>query len=96
MDLTSERLRNLARPLGPVYIRVSGTWANSTYLPAEGEQIEEPPAGYEQVLTRNQWRGLIDFADAVDGKIVTSFAISPGSRDADGVWQSEQAQRLWT
>ena len=30
IDLTSERLRNLARELGPVYIRVSGTWANST------------------------------------------------------------------
>lgn len=43
IDLTSERLRNLARELGPVYIRVSGTWANSTYFDADGTTGGEPP-----------------------------------------------------
>ena len=94
MDLSSERLRNLARHLGPSYVRVSGTWANSTYVQAEGEVIETPPSGFEQVLTRDQWRGLVDFSNAVDAKIVTSFAISGGARDETGVWQPEQAQRL--
>lgn len=93
-DLASPRLRALAKQLGPAYIRVSGTWANSTYLPAEGEVVKEAPAGFKQVLTRDQWRGVIAFSKAVDAKIVTSFAGSDGTRGADGVWKPDQAQRL--
>ena len=94
VDLASPRLRALARHLGPAYIRVSGTWANSTYLPAEGESITAPPAGFNQVLSRAQWRGVVAFAKAVDAKIVTSFPASQGARNADGSWNPEQAQRL--
>ena len=94
VDLDNPRLRALARHLGPAYMRVSGTWANSTYLPAEGETVTAPPEGYNQVLTRKQWRDVVDFAKAVDAEIVTSFAVSPGTRDADGLWKPEQAQRL--
>ncbi|HEU0081906.1 MAG TPA: hypothetical protein VFQ87_03465, partial [Bradyrhizobium sp.] len=37
-----------------------------------------------------------DFSKAVDAKIVTSFAISRGARDAAGVWTPDQAARLLT
>lgn len=94
MDLKSDRLRSLARHLGPAYVRVSGTWANSTYLPAEGEEVKTPPSGFAQILTRDQWRALVAFANDVDAKIVTSFAITDGVRGEDGVWQTKQAQRL--
>jgi heparanase len=93
-DLASARLSNLARALGPAYIRVSGTWANSTYLPKEGETIKEPPPGFKQVLTRDQWRHVVAFSKAVDARIVTSFAASDGVRGPDGAWLPEQAQRL--
>ena len=93
-DLADPRLRALTRQLGPIYIRVSGTWANSTYLEAEGEHLSAPPPGYEQVLTRAQWRGLVGFARAVDARIGVSYAVSAGARGADGVWKSDQAQRL--
>jgi heparanase 1 len=93
-DLSEARLRALAKHLGPAYVRVSGTWANSTYLLAEGEQLKEAPAGFNQILTRDQWRGVLDFAKAADARIGVSFAVSPGARDADGVWRSDQAQRL--
>ena len=33
LDLTNARLRKLAAALGPAYVRVSGTWANTTYFP---------------------------------------------------------------
>lgn len=33
IDLTNARLRELASALAPAYLRVSGTWANTTYLP---------------------------------------------------------------
>lgn len=94
VNLSDPRLRALAKHLGPAYVRVSGTWANSTYLPAEGEQVTAPPAGFNQILTRDQWRGVVAFAKAVDARIVTSFPASAGARNADGSWNPEQAQRL--
>ena len=37
---------------------------------------------------------MVDFSRSVDARIVTSFAVSPGTRDAAGVWQPDQANRL--
>lgn len=94
LDLADKRLIALARHLGPAYMRVSGTWANNSYLLADDETLAAPPKGFEQILTREQWKSVIAFAKAVDARIVTSFAVSNGTRDADGVWQPDQAQRL--
>ena len=93
IDLTDPRLIALAKGLGPSLMRVSGTWANNTYLEAEGEHLSAPPAGFVQVLTRAQWKNVVVFSKAVDAPIVTSFAVSNGTRGADGVWTTEQAQR---
>lgn len=95
IDLSNERLRKLAAALGPAYVRVSGTWANSVYFqdsdaPAPGT----PPNGFQGVLTRREWRGVVDFAQAVNAKIVTSFAVSWGVRNAAGVWTPDQARRF--
>ncbi len=95
VDLSNPRLRRLARALGPAYVRVSGTWANRTYVPAPGETPPtDPPDGYGGVLTPSQWQGVIDFVQAVRGELVTSFAVGTGVRDADGAWTPVQAQRL--
>lgn len=94
IDLADPRLIALAKALGPSLLRVSGTWANNTYLEAEGEHLDTPPAGFVQVLTRDQWRNVVGFSKAVDAPIVTSFAVSNGTRNADGVWTPVQAQRL--
>jgi hypothetical protein len=94
IDLTNGRLRKLAAALGPAYVRVSGTWANSTYFPERDEAPAKPPAGFMGVLTRQQWKGVVDFSKAADAKIVTSFATSVGTRDDAGVWTAEQAKRL--
>ena len=87
-------MRKLAAALAPAYLRVSGTWANSTYFADSDDAPPAPPPGFNGVLTRQQWRGVVDFAQAVDARIVTSFAISPGTRDAAGVWKPDQADRL--
>ena len=95
IDLSNPRLRNLARELGPSYVRVSGTWQNSTFFQNDDNPaMTEPPKGFRAVETRAEWKGVVDFARAADDKIVTSFAISPGVRDADGVWASVQAQAV--
>jgi hypothetical protein len=46
------------------------------------------------VLTRGQWKGLVEFARDADARLVTSFAISPGTRDSAGRWTPDQARKL--
>lgn len=94
IDLHDSRLRTLAAALGPAYLRVSGTWANSTFFADSGTPPVEPPVGFKGVLTRQQWRDVIDFSHAADAALVTSFAISAGTRDPSGQWSPEQARHL--
>jgi hypothetical protein len=95
IDLTNLRRRNLAAALGPAYVRVSGTWANTTYFyDANGRAPKKPPTGFNGVLTRQQWKGVIDFANAVNATLVTPFATSAGTRDATGVWTPKEANRI--
>ena len=90
-DLGSARLRSLTAALSPAFMRVSGSWANATYFAGSDDASTLPP-GFKTVLTRRQWQGVIDFSRAVEAPIVTSFAISAGTRDAAGVWMPEQAR----
>src|SRR3954447_26927065 len=92
--LGNARLRRLAAALGPAYVRVSGTWANTTYFSASEPPPAAPPAGFKGVLSRTQWQGVVDFARAVNAQIVASFATGAGTRDTAGVWTPEQATRL--
>ncbi len=95
IDLSNPRLRKLAAALSPAYVRVSGTWANTVYFYDSDDSVPStPPAGFNSVLTRKEWKGVIDFAQATHADIVTSFATSAGARDAKGVWTPEQAGKL--
>jgi len=94
-DLANPRLRTLAAALGPAFVRVSGTWANSVYFhDSDDPAPASPPPGFQGVLTRAQWKGVVDFALAVNAKLVTSFAISAGVRDAAGAWTPGQAGKV--
>jgi heparanase len=95
INLANARLRKLAAALGPAYVRVSGTWANTSYFyDADGPAPASPPKGFNGVLTREQWKGVIDFAHAANAQIITSFATSAGTRNAEGVWTPDQAGAL--
>jgi heparanase len=95
IDLSNPRLRKLAAALGPAYVRVSGTWANSVYFSDSNTPPAKAPAGFNGVLTRKEWKGVIDFAHAVNADIVTSVATSAGARNNKGVWTPEQAHKLF-
>ncbi len=95
IDLNNERLRKLAAALGPAYMRVSGTWANTTYFhDADTPPPTKPPAGFGGVLTRPEWKGVLDFSKAVDAKLVSSFATGSGTRDAQGNWTPKEANKI--
>lgn len=95
IDLTGKKIQNLTSALGPTYIRVSGTWANTTYFQDNNEpKLKTAPAGFENVLTRYEWKGVVDFCSIVNAKLVTSFAISSGIRDQQGNWTAAQAEPL--
>ena len=97
IDLSNPKLRKLAAALGPSYMRVSGTWENTTYFhDSDGPVPATPPTGFNSVLTRPEWKGVLDFSKAVDAKLVTSFAISPGVRDAEGVWTPVEAKKIFS
>ena len=96
IDLSNPRLRKLAAALGPAYVRVSGTWANSAYFQdSENTVPANAPSGFSGVLTRKEWKGVVDFSNAVNAEIVTSVATGPGTRNAQGLWTSDQAGRLF-
>jgi heparanase len=97
LDLSNPRLRKLAAALAPAYMRVSGTWANTVYFQdGDAPALTAPPAGFGGILTRQEWKGVVDFSHTVDAKIVTSFATCPGTRDSVGIWIPEQARRFLT
>src|ERR1700732_4381786 len=95
VDLSNARLRTRATALGPAYVRVSGTWANSVFFQdTNAPAPTTPPKGFQSALTRGEWKGVVDFAQAVNTQLVTSLAISAGVRDAAGVWTPDQAREL--
>jgi hypothetical protein len=94
IDLASPLLRKFASALSPAYLRVSGTAANSTFFAGSDRTPPRAPAGYKGVLTSRRWRDVIDFSNAIDAPLVTSFAISPGTRDAKGLWKPDQARQI--
>jgi heparanase 1 len=93
LDLTNKRLRAMAQALGPAYMRISGTWANTTFFTDTDNPPKDPPQGYGGVLTRQQWMAAIEFSRAVNAPIVTSMPTGTGTRGADGLWQPDQARR---
>ena len=95
IDLANGRLRMLARALGPAYVRMSGTWANTTYFADTDTPPKSRPKGFGGVLNKQQWLGeAIEFSNAVDAQIVTSLPNGDGTRGPGEVWQPDQA-RTW-
>jgi hypothetical protein len=84
-DLSNARLRKLTSVLGPAYLRVSGTWANSTYFQKDDNpSLQRPPAGFKSVLTRAEWKGVpiaVDGHHSNTGTVLQEFNsnLNPGA-----------------
>lgn len=96
INLYETRIRTLAKALGPVIIRFSGSWATRTYYDLDGHTSGQVPEGFDFILTQKQWQGALDFAKAVGAEIMVSVANSYGVHEnGTGVWMPEQAELLW-
>lgn len=95
INLYDARLRELAKKLGPAWIRVSGTWATKTYYDFEGTTGGKAPEGYQSVLTREQWIGVLDFVKAVDGKLLISVSNCAGDHPNGGPLDLTQAKKIF-
>lgn len=96
IDLYNERLRRLARQLGPAWVRVSGTWATKTYYDFDGSTGGKVPEGYLNLLTKAQWIGVLDFVRAVGAKLMVSVANCPGLHSAEEPWRPDEAEKLFS
>ena len=93
IDLYSEKLRKLAKEFGPVWVRVSGTWATKTYYDFEGTGVT--PEGYQNRLTKEQWIGVLDFVKAINAKLLISVANCEGLHAHDVPFDLSQAKKIF-
>lgn len=95
IDLYNPRLRKMARELGTAWVRVSGTWANKTYYDLDNKCDGKVPEGYQNLLRREQWIGVLDFVKAIGGKLLVSMTNCPGVHNADEPYPLELAEKLF-
>ncbi|MBQ7379759.1 MAG: beta-glucuronidase [Clostridia bacterium] len=95
IDLYNQRLRELASKFGPVWVRVSGSWATKTYYDFDGTTGGKAPEGYQSVLTREQWIGVLDFVKAVDGKLLISVSNCAGDHPNGGPLDLSQTKKIF-
>ena len=93
IDTTNPRLIKLAKALGPVWVRVSGTWATKTFYDFDDTGVV--PEGYQNRLTKQQWLNLLDFVKAVNGKLLVSVANCEGLHSTEEPWNPSQAELLF-
>ena len=96
IDLYDPKLRKLTKELGTAWVRVSGTWSTKTYYDFDGEYTDGSiPAGYLNVLTKQQWIGVLDFVRDCGLKLKISMANCPGVHSADEPWPTTEAEKIF-
>ena len=95
IDLSDKKLRKLAKEIGPAWVRVSGTWSTKTYYDFDGHTNGVIPEGYNAILTREQWLGVLDFCKDIGAKLLISVADCEGLHHADEPWNPSQAEQIF-
>lgn len=95
IDLSDKKLRKLAKEIGPAWVRVSGTWSTKTYYDFDGHTNGVIPEGYNAILTRAQWLGVLDFCKDIGAKLLISVADCEGLHHADEPWNPSQAEQIF-
>nr|WP_156805524.1 beta-glucuronidase [Streptococcus sp. S784/96/1] len=96
INLYDEKLRYLSKELGQAWVRVSGTWSTKTYYDFEGQYQGEVPKGYLNVLTKEQWIGVLDFVKSINGRLMISMANCPGVHSTEEPWHPAEAEKIFS
>lgn len=94
VNLYNERFRKLAKGIGSVWVRVSGSWATKTYYDFDGHTNGVVPEGYQNLLTKEQWIGVLDYVKEINGKLLISLANCEGNHKLNEPWNNEQAKLI--
>lgn len=94
VNLYNKRFRKLAKGIGSVWVRVSGSWATKIYYDFSDDESLERPEGYENVLTKKQWIGVLDYVKEINGKLLISLANCEGNHKLSEPWNSKQAKLI--
>lgn len=96
INLYDPKLRKLTKDLGTAWMRVSGTWATKTYYDFDGEYADGTvPEGYLNVLTKQQWIGVLDFVRDCGLKLKISMANCPGLHSTEEPWPTTEAEKIF-
>ncbi|MBQ9071057.1 MAG: beta-glucuronidase [Clostridia bacterium] len=95
INLYDEKLRKLAKAFGPVWVRVSGSWATKTYYDFDGTTGGKAPEGYQSVLTREEWIGVLDFVKAIGAKLLISVSNCAGDHKDGGPLDLTQTKKIF-
>ncbi len=95
INLYDEKLRKLAKEIGPSWVRVSGSWATKTYYDFEEKTNGIPPKGYASVLTKEQWIGVLDFVKSINGKLLVSVSNCEGDHVNGGEIDLKQTKKIF-
>ncbi len=96
INLYNEKLRKLTKDLGVAWCRVSGTWATKTYYDFDGEYADGTvPEGYLNVLTKEQWIGVLDFVRDCNLKLKISMANCPGLHSTEEPYPTTEAEKIF-
>lgn len=95
IDLYDPKLRKLAKELGLSWVRVSGSWATKTYYDFDGHTNGVVPEGFQGILTKDQWIGVLDFVKAIDAKLLISVGNCIGNHPNNGPLDLSQAEIIF-
>ena len=95
INLYNPKLRYLSKSLGKAWVRVSGSWATKTYYDFDDSTNGVAPEGYQSVLTKKQWIGVLDFVKAINAKLLISVNNCEGLHKASEPWHPGQAKLLF-
>lgn len=94
-DFARPALKKLVAELAPAFIRYSGTKIETTYYDDSNTLGPgDAPAGYDYVLSRDEWVDALRFADDAGLEVMASTSVGPGPRNPDMSWNPANARDL--
>ncbi len=88
-DFSRERLRALAAPLAPAYLRIGGSEADVVQYDLSDDPPAEATAPFQFVFSKDRWDTINAFAVDMGFEVFFTLNAGPGCRDDDKQWNPD-------